>query len=351
MEKSFKSILTAVLLIGVAATFMSQALTRLPIDAAQIAIDWKKIWSATHGFSASFGSSGLFNPPWVLPLIWPFTVFSFEISWGLVAVGTLTVLIASVPRMKDTKNWVIAILILALSYPSLRQIVDGNLEAITILGVLILFSALRTQNELLLAVGLLLSSGKIQSSWFVILGLAIWLYRGWPKEKVLRVIGWSALLALPFLLWRGAEWFTAILEIPQPSEVSSSLNASLARHSVPAPAIWVIWLTVFLISLRTVLKKDWIFSPTTVGMLSSTSLLLAPYAASNSVLSPLSLGVIPLWLTNRMLGGAALILFNLPYLAVTNPDLRIAWESSYWTGVLLIMWIVFLNAGKAQNRS
>ena len=347
MKKTIRSVFPAILLIGAATAIMSQALARLPIDAGQIAIDWKQIWSATHGFTASFGASGLFNPPWVLPIIWPFTLFSFEVSWGLAAIGTLTVLFVSVSKTSNKSRWIAAVFILAVSYPSLRQIIDGNLEAMAILGVLIVLSALKTQNELLLAIGFLLSTGKIQSSWLFILGLSIWLFREWPKEKILRAIAWVAGLALPFLYWRGADWLTALLEIPQPSQVSSSLNASLVRLSVPIPAIWIIWLTVFLVSLRTLLKKEWTFSPETVGMLSSASLLLAPYAASNSVLSPLSLGVIPLWLKNRMLGGVVLILFNLPYLAITNSDLRIAWESSYWTGVLLVSWIMFLNAKKA----
>ena len=164
MKKTIRSVFPAILLIGIATTIMSQALARLPIDARQIAIDWKGIWSATHGFTANFGSSGLFNPPWVLPLIWPFTLFSFEISWGLAAIGTLTVLFVSVPKTENKKSWIAAIIILAVSYPSLRQIIDGNLEAIDILGVLIVLSALKTQNELLLAIGFLRSAGKIQST-------------------------------------------------------------------------------------------------------------------------------------------------------------------------------------------
>jgi hypothetical protein len=346
MKKTIRSVFPAILLIGIATTIMSQALAKLPIDATQIAIDWKQIWSATHGFTANFGSSGLFNPPWILPLIWPFTLFAFEISWGLAAIGTLTVLFVSVPKTGSKNRWIAAVFILAISYPSLRQIVDGNLEAVVILGFLVVLKALEDRNELLLAIGFLLSTGKIQSSWLFIIGVSIWLYREWPRVKILRAIGWVAALALPFLYWRGEAWLRAFTQVSPgqlPSWVSSSLNASLARHMIPKPFIWFSWLVLFLVVLKTILSQDWEFSRNQLGMLSSASLLLAPYSASNSVLSPFALGVIPLWMDNPKVGGFLFILYNLPYLVTTNPAIRITWESSYWTGVLLITWVMTLQ--------
>lgn len=89
--------------IGVAIAWLFSG---LPIEDAGIAIDWKQIWSATHGFRATFGESGLFNPPWVLPLIWPITAFPFPISWGLSVYATLAVLLSSVSRSIGKGYWI-----------------------------------------------------------------------------------------------------------------------------------------------------------------------------------------------------------------------------------------------------
>ena len=134
------------------------------------------------------------------------------------------------------------------------------------------------------------------------------------------------------------------MTIQQPSIVSSSLNASLARLGAPLLIIWIFWLTIFFLTLRSIISKGWPLSRAMTGWLTSAGLLLAPYAASNSVLTPLALGVIPFFQKNPQRGIALLALFNLPYLALGRPELRANWESSYWTVVLLITWITLRNA-------
>ncbi len=71
-------------------------------------------------------------------------------------------------------------------------------------------------------------------------------------------------------------------------------------------------------------------------MLIAGSLLIAPYAAGNSVLSVLAIGLIPLLQANRLLGGILIVLVNLPYL--WSSDLLYNFQAYYWTVVIFITW-------------
>lgn len=75
-------------------------------------------------------------------------------------------------------------------------------------------------------------------------------------------------------------------------------------------------------------------------MLIAGSLLIAPYAAGNSVLSVLAIGMIPLFQSNLLLGGILVALVNLPFLWST--DVLYNFQSYYWTVVVLIIWAVLV---------
>ena len=339
-----KDNLFAFLLFLIAGFAIIWLFSSLPFEDAGIAIDWKKFWLATHNFSATYGSSGLFNPPWILPLIWPITLFPFAISWGLSAYGTLIVLVSSIPKSSSKKYWITSALLLATAYPTLRQLVDGNLEAVVIWGVLITLWASKNRNPLILAIGILFSAAKIHASWLLLIGLIIWVWREWPKRKIVKSITWTIGLAIPFLFWRGADWLNAVASTPQRIPSSINLIESLAQLGLPFEFIGLVWIAIFFFTLRSLFKKGWQLSRERIGWLTSASLLLAPYAGSNSVLTPLALGVIPFLQKNPVRGIALFALFNLPYLASGSSEFRTLWESSYWTFVLLLTWITLRNA-------
>jgi hypothetical protein len=74
------------------------------------------------------------------------------------------------------------------------------------------------------------------------------------------------------------------------------------------------------------------------GMLMAGSLLIAPYAAGNSVLSVFAIGIIPLFQSNLLLGGILIALINLPFLWST--DMLFNFQSYYWTALVFITWII-----------
>lgn len=341
-------------MLGGAALF-AWAFSRLAISDSGLAIDWKQIWGATHKLRADYANSELRTPPWLLPLIWPLTSFELAPSWGLAAFATLSILVLSVPRRTGRGQWLLGAALLATAYPSLRQVVDGNLEALVIGGVLLILWAVKREHSLGLAAGALLAAAKIQESWLLFFVLALWLLREWPLRKLLASTAWALALAAPWLLWKGSEWLNAVLSFPWPgSAIDSSLRASLARLGIAATLSWALWALLLGLTLWALMRDGRKMDRIRAGWLVASGLLLGPYAASNSVLTPLALGVIPLMQKRQALGLGLIALYNLPYLALSAPQLRAAWESGYWTGVLLISWglslLSFQSVSLAQQK-
>lgn len=332
--------LAAIVLVAIAVLLLVWAFDRLPIEDSGLAIDWKQIWTATHGFEADYANTELRTPPWALPVIWVFTLFPLNISWGLAACATLAVLVISVPRQAGKRKWLLGVALLASSYPALRQLVDGNLEALVIGGVLLLLWAAERKNVWVLAAGILLAAAKIQETWLLIILLGFWLLRQWPPRQLFTAAGLAIGFAAPFLIWKGGEWLNAMLHFPWPgTAIDSSLGATLARLGAPNFLYWILWVGIFAVTIYVVVRRGPQVGRIEAGLLLATGLLLGPYAASNSVLVPLAIGVVPLLQRKVSPGIGLLALFNLPYLALNRIDLRVIWESNYWTAVLLITWM------------
>ncbi len=327
----------AVLLLAIALLIVIWAFSDFPIEQSNFAIDWKQIWEATHNFQAQYGSTELRTPPWALPFIWPLTLFNLSTSWALASFATISVLVISVPRSAEKRKWIASIGLLLLSYPALRQIIDGNIEAMIIAGVLLALIALRREHALLFALGLLLLGAKIQESWLLIPFLIWQQWRDWPKEKRVQSYLWVLAIASPLLLWKGQEWLDALIHFPFPgTAIDSSLQATIARLGWPEFVFWASWallvLSISIVLLRRKIKADRLGS----ALLISSALLLGPYAASNSVLTPFAIGVIPLFQKRPIWGLALSTLYFFPYFKLGDLAWRMNWESSYWTLVLLI---------------
>lgn len=330
----------AVFLILVAAILLAFGLSLLPVEDSGMAIDWKQFWTATHSFQSNYSSTGLRVPPWTLPLIWVFTIFPFNVSWGLAACATLALLVASVPSAVGKKRWLIGLLVIATSYLTLRQVADGNLEAFVLAGILLLLASLRRKNPWLLAIGILLAATKIQETWLLLIATAVVVAMVWSRRAVIRALLITFAFSLPFLFWKGGEWINEIVTSPYPGTiVDSSLGATLARLAAPNYLYWILWLAIAATTLYVLVHRGPRIERMEAGLLIAASLLLAPYAAGNSALVPLAIGVIPLLQRRVFLGLGLVVLYDLPYLALTRPDLRATSESNYWTFVLLVTWI------------
>lgn len=126
-------------LVLVAGLFIYLA-TRLDIDDSRLAFDWKIFWRSMENGHMRWDLN-MFNPPWGVIFLLPLEFLSLKVSWGLLIFFTFTVLVFSVPTQYGRTRHLAGILLLTLSYSSLRNFIDANLEAITIAAVLVLIYA------------------------------------------------------------------------------------------------------------------------------------------------------------------------------------------------------------------
>ena len=78
------------------------------------------------------------------------------------------------------------------------------------------------------------------------------------------------------------------------------------------------------------------------ALLITGALLLGPYAASNSVLTPFAIGVIPLFQKRPLLGLILTVFFFFPFLKLGDTLWRMNMESNYWSFVLVLSFGVIL---------
>jgi hypothetical protein len=335
--------LIALALLLVAGSLLVWAFGRLPIQDSGLAIDWKVFWEASRNLRADYSGGLFFSPPWVFPLLWPFSLFPLGVSWGLAACVALAVLIVSVPREFGKRSWLLGVVILCGSYPALRQFVDGNLEAIVIGGTLLVLWALPKRHAPAMTLGVLLLATKLQASWLCLLVLFFWIYNTWPRRELLKTVALTLTIVATSLLWKGGDWWAALQTFPfQGTAIDSSLWAN--AEFMPPLSIWVLVAGILLVTLQILRRPGRQLGRIEIGALLAAGLLLSPYAASNSVLTQLAIGVIPLVLEYPALGFAALTFYFLPYIALSRPDLRANYEGMYWTGVLLLTWLVLIGS-------
>ena len=336
-EKNNQQLIIAIVIVLLGGLIIVWAFHFLPIQNSALAIDWKQNWTATNSFQARYGSTELRAPPWVLPLIWPFSLFSLSSSWALISLASFFIFIISVPKVKQKLFWLIPLLLLVFSYPSLRQIVDGNIEAIIIGGSLLALTAFHQKHALLIAVSILLIAAKMQESFLLIPFLLLDQFQNWPNKKRIQSYFWIILLAGPFLIWKGAAWLIAIIEFPWPgSAIDSSLQATFGRLGWSDYFLWGLRGLIILIVLVIIYRKQLHVDRFGFATLITASLLIGLYAASDSVITPLAIGVIPLLQKHTKRGLGLVALYYLPYAYLKEIDLRFSVESNYWTLVLLI---------------
>lgn len=343
-----RQLLAIALLVLVAALFVS-VFSNLPVENGALAIDWKQIWAGTHAFSANYGTTELRTPPWALPLIWPLTLLPLEVSWGLAAAATLAIIVLTVPRQKP-RGWLLGVLLLAGSYPALRQLIDGNLEALVIGGVLLTLAADRRKNPWMLAAGVLIAAAKIQETWLFFAWFAVHIWRTWPRSEIAKAGLGAFAFAAPFLVWKGADWLQALATFPWPgTAIDSSLSAFSVR--IASNLLFILWPIVFVATLF-VFRPGREISQLEAGVLVAAGLMLAPYAASNSVLTPLAIAAPVLLMQRPLIGIALFFLASAPYVLLSNLAWRTQNESNYWTVVIFVIWAVGLwDIWRGSNQS
>ncbi len=322
------------------AVVVASAFEQIPIEGTPLALDWRSLWQGLKGGRITYVGGSVMIAPWALPAVWPLGFFSVQASWGLLTLCTAGVLIASVPRRVSKPTWWLSIFLLVFSWPALRHAADGNLEGVVIAGVLLVVYGYRKQNQLVLAAGLLLVTAKPQESWLLVCGVGLYVLAAWPLRKCLNAGFIVAAVAVPALLLFGPAWFAAMTGIVPPPRtvIDISLGAALARLGFAEWVYWAVGLLILVVSAFVILKSQRTLSREKAAFLICASMLLAPYAAGNSFLTVLAIGIIPLFQSRRWLGGLLIILSDAQ---LVLPRDFLYWNGAYyWTAMLLTVWAI-----------
>lgn len=287
-------------------------------------------------------TNGLRNPPWSVLILVPMgTLLPDRASWGLLAFFTLVGLVVSVPRTE--RKWVFyaSILLIISSIPTLRVVVDAQLEILVIGGILAVLYGLRAEAPTILAVGSLFATAKPQAVFLLmpVVGLYMLLY--WKRANFSRAVGIVGLVVIPTAIWRGAEWIDAVNGTYQAgSLIDISIGAALRRtEAFSEPIVTLARLALLLATACLIWISERTISSEKAALLVTSSLLLAPYSAGNSVLIVLAVGVVPLLHRRFWLGLLMFVLADI-YLYFNQPSFA-EYVSYYWTAFLLLSWVVF----------
>lgn len=288
---------------------------RLPLENTSLGIDWIFIHQDIQNGQVQYnpGQDGLRILPWSLPAIIPLGFLSFRSSWGLLTLGTLAVLVLSVPPMPRRVIRLLGIMALVASYLTLRHIADGNLEALVIGGVLLVLWGYRRQHSVALAGGFLLATAKIQETWLFVGIVGVLILRYFPPRKWLEIGAMLALVMAPTLLWKGAEWVQMASRVPQGGGLTDmSLISTLNRLGLGSLGP-LFWGGVLVITLIVALRSGATMNHAKAALLLTASMLLAPYTSGISNLTAYAFGVIPLLAVRPLLAVALIILVNSAY--------------------------------------
>ena len=316
----------------------------LPIENTTLAMDWKTEWGAMRGGNLHYQpAEGVRFPPWSLLPFLPLGLLPMKTAWGILAGISIYLVAASVPRIQPTRVYLVSVLLAVTSFASIRNIVDGNFEAVVVAGVALLIYAYRNENIALLALGLIVATIKIQVVTLLILILLVYILFAWQKWKWLKAGVLTGAVILPSLIWRGKDWYIAVFGANYDKYTNSiidiSLSAALTRLEVIPPGFISLALILILaITIAVAWKTRPSLSHDKAGFFIAASLLLAPYAAGNSVLSLLVIGIIPLFQTRPWLVGSLLVFFNLPYFWTT--EFLYNYQAYYWTSLVFITWVI-----------
>ena len=338
-HKKIKRLFVLFFLILFAIIVIYLGLATLPLDKNSIAIDWKGIWLGLKDGKIRYGT-GIRNPPWsIIPLV-PLGLLPFFESWVLLSLVTLMALMISIPKVINKQKFLLGALLLTTSYPSIRNLVDGNLEALIILGVLLLLLGYSSQNPLIFAFGLLLASAKPQETWFLLLALFINLLFCWKIKEIIYCFGVVFSIVIPTMLMYGLEWLNSFVGIPQMGSImDSSLISSMSRLGLPSWWTLLIWFFIFAPTLYLSFEKRERFSRIHTAFFISASLLLSPYAAANSLLTVVAIGVIPLLFKSPIVGCFLMIIINFPY--IFSSSFRYEWGATYGMLMFVLCWLIF----------
>jgi hypothetical protein len=354
-ERNYVELLVAALSIVTVIILFAVFFSQIPTQHNTLAMDWKTEWAAIRQGNLQYLSvDGIRFPPWSMVPLLPLGFLPMQAAWGILAGMGVMILVASVPETRPKPLYWVSVLLVVISFPTVRNIVDGNMENIVVAGVLLILMGYSSERVPILVIGLLLATIKLQEVTLLLVVLVIYVLRSWKPSTMLKAgLSITALIGLS-LLWRGKGWFEAVFGLNYQKYTNSiidiSLTGALSRIGITSPIVSTsLWIAIAVCSVLVAWKSRMLLTREKAGMLIAASLLTAPYAAGNSVLSVLAIGLIPYFQSHRLLGGFFILLVNLPYL--WSVGTLYAYQSIFWSALVFLFWIVLARRCLAMARA
>jgi len=343
MKKYFQIILGGVVLLT--ALLLTVAFfDRIPIEGTTLAMDWKGLWTGIRGGAILYGNAtGLRIPPWSVLVVLPLGLLPFRASWGVLTFLTMIVLMLSVPPTKSRPAFLVGVLVLTLSFPTLRTIVDGNFEVLVIGGCLLVGYGMSKPNAPALVAGVLLASSKVQESWLLLLLLPVLVIKFVRREIITATIAGLVLICVPSLIWKGPEWIRAVFAIAERNSImDSSLWAATGRLEIPFPFTALLATGIVLATGAVIWTSRELRWREQIGLMVAASLLLAPYTTGNNFLTLYAIAGMALLQSSVPVGLVVIGLANLPFAFIGYRDVMYTWSATYWTMANLIVWAILI---------
>jgi hypothetical protein len=346
------------LLLAAMALLLALAAERLPAFASEVfGYDWRVISDPVRGGRwPDYGATDAFNPPWTMIGLMPLAALPLRAGWAVLATLSLTVFFASglvlARGMGRSPRASLGLGLLAvLSFWSLRNLADGNLEALTVAGLLLAGYALRKGSPWALAGALLLLTGKYQAALFVVPALVAHIARHWPRQRVLMALGIAAAVIAPSLLAFGADWLATVAPGGTLSTSVNRIGSNIsltALSVVPVLAGGVRWLLAAVVAATSV----WVFWPAVRdpgtptpwalagGGLLAASLLVVPYTGLLSLAALTAVAIVPILLRSWPLGVVLVVWANAPWLTAFAPGStgQFEWSEPFQMGLVIATW-------------
>lgn len=352
-------VLGAALLVAMA-LLLAFAAERLPLFASEVfGYDWRVISDPVRGGRwPDYGATDAFNPPWTMVGLMPLAALPLRAGWAVLGTLSLTVFFASglVLARGVGRSPRVALglgLLAVLSFWSLRNLADGNLEALTVAGFLSAGYALRARNPWALGAALVLLTSKYQAALFVVPALVGHVAWHWPRRQALTALGVAAAVIVPSLVAFGADWLALVAPGGTLSASVDRIGSNISLTAlaiVPALAGGGRWLAAALVTGISV----WVFWPVVKtpgspagwalagGGLLAASLLVVPYTGLLSLAALMAVAIVPILIRCWPLGVVLAVWANAPWLTAFAPGStgQFEWSEPFQMGLVLATWAV-----------
>lgn len=293
-----------------------------------------------------------FNSPWLILFITPLTWLTQKGGQAALALITITTLIrgwkqAALGLKGYARPWSIAICLFNLHIFDLLW--RGQIDAITLLGVLLAWDAIQQKNPYLLGIGWTIASVKPTS---VLLFLLYTVYLAYTQKYLLRALVIPILTFLTSLPLFELDWPLRLLNRISETEMQQAWMTTWWRAGsyLEISAVWssLIALLILLITLWILYKHSLKPDTITIGFLIVTSILIAPYALSYHYSVLMVIFLPPLLQKNILLIIPLYLLTYLPLVRLRyGPD--VAWIDIVFP---LVVWLcyVYILSGNSKNK-